>query len=384
MTVKKTFLFCAALFCVAILLIMLIFNTEPEASREGATKRGPMLVQTQTVTQGTYTPHIRAMGIVTATEQLQLKAQVAGQIATISPQFKPGAQVKQGEMLALIDDADFQLQIQQSESALVQAKAALDIEMGERAVAEKEYQRLGQQLNAMQKSLVLREPQRASAQASFDAAKAQLAQAELNLKRTVIEAPFNAKILKRLTSTGALVNSSTELATLVATDTFWIEASVPSSALAYFDATNNNSQLNVKIIDNNSWPDDVFRMARISSFIGELTSDTRLAKVLLEVPDPLALNDASQPALLIGSFVECLIPSKTLEQVVRVERQYIRKNDTAWVMVDGALSIRSLNIVFEDDKYAYIREGLKTGDALVMTDLARVREGAPLRLQESQ
>jgi len=57
----------------------------------------------------------------------------------------------------------------------------------------------------------------------------------------------------------------------------------------------------------------------------------------------------------------------------------VRENDTVWVMTDGKLDIRETEIIFRDAEYAYIRDGLDDGEAVVTTTLATIAEGIPLR-----
>jgi multidrug efflux pump subunit AcrA (membrane-fusion protein) len=83
----------------------------------------------------------------------------------------------------------------------------------------------------------------------------------------------------------------------------------------------------------------------------------------------------------VGSFVETLIEGRPIEDVVRMDRDYLRQNDTVWIHEDGALRIRKVEIVFRDQDYVYIRSGLSESDDIVTNDLATVIEGAPLRLE---
>ena len=89
--------------------------------------------------------------------------------------------------------------------------------------------------------------------------------------------------------------------------------------------------------------------------------------------------EADGPPLMIGSFVEALIEAEPLTDVIRLDRDYIRDDDTVWVMEDGALRIRSVEVIFRDADHAYIASGLEPGARVVTTDLSTVVEGAPLR-----
>jgi hypothetical protein len=62
-----------------------------------------------------------------------------------------------------------------------------------------------------------------------------------------------------------------------------------------------------------------------------------------------------------------------------LSRDYLRQNDTVWVMVDGKLQIRQADVVFRDAEHAYIRAGVEEGEHVVTTSLATVTEGLGLR-----
>ena len=91
---------------------------------------------------------------------------------------------------------------------------------------------------------------------------------------------------------------------------------------------------------------------------------------------------SDKPALVIGSFVEASIQGKKVADVIRINRDYVRKNDTVWVMQDQKLDIRKIQIVFSDANYAYVKKGLNKDDLVVTTNLATVVEGAGLRVEE--
>ena len=119
------------------------------------------------------------------------------------------------------------------------------------------------------------------------------------------------------------------------------------------------------------------------SLIGALEAQTRLARVLLTVADPLAHEpeSAGLPPLMVGSFVEARIEGRPIENVIRMDRDYLRQNDTVWVNENGLLRIRKVEIAFRDQDYAYITAGLSENDLVVTTSLSTVVEGAGLRLE---
>ena len=209
--------------------------------------------------------------------------------------------------------------------------------------------------------------------------------AELDLERTRIRAPFAAHILTREANVGSQVAQGESLGHLVGVRSYWVEATVPVSNLQWIEFPQDSGSAGspARIRNRAAWPEDIYREGRVHSLIGALENQTRMARVLLTVSDPLAHEPetAGQPPLMIGSYVEARIEGKPIENVVRMDRQYLRQNDTAWVNRQGVLEIRELDVAYRDEAFAYVREGLDANDLIVTTNLATVVDGASLRLE---
>ena len=368
-------------------LVWLVFRTEPTATRGPDTARETaMLVDVTSAEKGDYRPTITAMGQVRAARELTLRPRVGGQIVERAPEFTPGGMVEKGDMLVRIDPADYEATLQQRRSELRQARSDLDIEQGRQNVAEQEFELLGEELEGTNKALVLRQPQLEQARAQVESAEAALKQAQLDLDRTRVTAPFNARVLSRDISLGTQVSTGEALGRLVGVEEYWVEATVPQSELPWlrFEERSGEAGAPATIRNNSAWPQGQHREGRLQRLVGELNEDTRLARVLITVQDPLALDTDSpdKPPLLIGSFLNTAIEGREITDVVRLDRNHIRRNDTVWVMKDGSLSIRDVDIAFRDAEYAYVSDGVQDGEAVVTSDLATVVDGADLRTEE--
>jgi hypothetical protein len=120
----------------------------------------------------------------------------------------------------------------------------------------------------------------------------------------------------------------------------------------------------------------------LTQLVGELDNSARMARVLITVDDPLALNEArGQPPLILGTFVRAEIEGRALENVVRIDRSLVRRNDTVWVMEDRELAIREVQIAFRDQEHAFISSGLADGDQVITNELSSVVSGARLRVE---
>ena len=382
---RKTLLICIVLLAAAAALLLLIFSTEPVPQRESAVRETAMLVEVETAKGGTFRPLIQATGVVKPAREILLRPRVGGEVIELSDAFVPGGFVTQGGLLLRIDDTDYRIVMEQRQSELQQAIALLEIEHGRQDIAERDYRQLGKTLEEDNRALVLREPQLRGAEAAVQSARAALEQARLDLDRTRISAPFDAQILSRQVNLGSQIVTGDTLARLVGVDHYWVETTVPLDRLRWLSFPRDDvaEASGVTVRHRTAWPHDQFRSGRLFRLVGELEGDTRMARVLVMVDDPLALADGSvgMPPLVIGSFVQCVIEGKPIENAVRIGRDHVRKNESAWVMNDGRLEIRQLDIVFQDAEYAYVRNGLEDGDQVVTTSLATVREGAALRLK---
>lgn len=384
---KTTIVICTVILLLAAAVITVIHLTEPKAQRTSASKRTAMLVEVTQGEHGTFQPEILVMGTVRPEKEIVLSPRVSGEIVTVSESFTPGGFVDEGEVLLQIDPSDYEVILLQRKSELLQASAELELELGRQDLALKDYKELESTISSEYKSLVLREPQLNTARSRVEAAEAAVRRAELDLERTRIRAPFAAHIINRDANEGSQVSPGETLGKLVGVEHYWVEAAVPVSSLRWIDfSEGQGTPASLAHIRNRAgWPEGSFREGSVHRLIGELENQTRLARVLLTVSDPLSHEpeSAGLPPLMIGSFVEARIAGKPLEDVVRINRDYVRKDDTIWIDEDGVLKIRDLDVVFRDDEFAYVQEGLSTTDQVITTNLATVFDGAALRLAES-
>lgn len=371
---------CLAILGVSAGTIVWINRTEPTAEQISATRKSAALVETVTVTRGTYSPRLVVLGTVEPAQDITLSPRISGQVLEVSPQLVPGGMVRKGDLLLKIDPADFENAVSIRRSELEQAQASLEIEEGRQSLARKELALLEGTINDTNRALVLREPQIASIRAEVSAAEAAVERAQLDLERTSVFAPFDAQVLSRSVNVGSQVAPGDELAQLVGIDEYWIFAAVPIRSLRWvqFPKSDQQQGSKVRLRNPDSWPQGAERQGHVGFLIGTLDQQTRLARVLVIVRDPLGqLSDV--PPLILDTLIETEIEGRPIEDVIRLDRALVRDSDTVWVMNDGQLEIRDVDIEFRDAKHAYIRAGLEHGEEVVVTTLATVAEGIGLR-----
>ncbi|PHQ33880.1 efflux RND transporter periplasmic adaptor subunit [Rhodopirellula bahusiensis] len=379
-----TIITCLAILGASAAAVVVINQTEPTAQQVNATRKSSALVNTITAERGSFSPQLVVLGTVEPAQDITLGPRISGQVVELSPEFIPGGMVRKGDMLLRIDPADFENAISISNSELLQKEALWEIEQARQRLAVKELEMLEGTIDDTNRGLVLREPQIASIKAEMAAAKASLERAELDLNRTEVTSPFDAQILTQSVNIGSQVGPGEELARLIGVDEYWIMAAVPVRTLRWvqFPETQDDgsSTEGSKVILRNpdAWGPDAEREGRVARLIGTLDQQTRLARVLITVADPLG-RESDAPPLILDTLIETQIEGIEIQDVIRLPREYVRDQETVWVMADEQLEIRETQVVFRDAEYAYIREGLEEGEDIVTTTLATVANGVGLR-----
>ena len=360
-----------------------LMTTSPEA-RPRPQSRNATLVTVRTVEYGPHQTVIHGMGTVAAACYVDLKPRVNGEIIEMSHNLVPGGHFHQGETLLKIDPTDYRLVVRQLVTDVSKAESELKLEQGNQLVAQKEYQLLGETVSDTEKALMLRQPQLENLRASLEAAQAKLEQARIDLKRTRITAPFNAIVQSRAVNVGTRADATTILATLLGTDAYWVEVSVPVSQLRWITIPQTNGEKGslVRIYNSTAWGQGNFRQGRVMRLEADLEEQGRMAQLLVRVEDPLCLHpdNTEKPRMLIGSYVRVEIQGQEVASAAAVEREFIHNGDNIWVMAsDGVLAIRPVEIVFKGEDSVLIINGVKPGELLVTNDLAAPVEGMMLR-----
>ncbi len=368
----------------AIALAAYYLKTSQKA-RPHKRKSNPPLVKTQSVHYQSHQIQITAMGTVIAAKKINLKSRVKGEIVNTSDEFVPGGFFKKGDELLSIDPTDYKLIVLQLQSDVAKAENNLLLEQGYQRVAQREFDLLGQGVTETEKTLMLRQPQLAIKKSELATARAKLNQAELNLLRTSITAPFNAVLQSRSTNTGSLVSESTPLAELVETDTFWLELTVPVSQLQWINipTTKDQQGSTVTVFLQNDTKEKTFRTGHVVRLGAGLQKEGRMAIVYVAVSDPLCLlpKNKNLPKLLLNSFIHAVIDGIELRAVVPVKRSSIHDNNTLWLLTDkNNLEIRPVKIITGNRDQFLVSSGISEGETLIISGLATPVDGIPLRL----
>lgn len=350
--------------------------------------RNAVLVDVRPIELGPQTTTVSVMGTVKPQREVTLKPQVSGEIIKVSDNLIPGGRFHKGEEMLAIDPSDYQLVVKQLASQVARVEADMQMELGRQRVAQKEFELLGEEVSDAEQALMLREPQLASNRALLEGTRAQLEQAQLNLQRTSVKAPFNAVVMSREVNLGTRVSPSTSLATLVGSDYYWVEAPVPASQLQWINVGQQDQEAgsSVRIYDSVAWGPDSYRSGHLVGLTAVVEENGRMAKLLAQVSDPLALqpDSSEQPKLLLGSYVRVDIKGKRLARAAAIERDLVHDGNQLWIMDDqGRLDIRTVEIAFRGQDQVLVTGGIREGEQLITTNLPSPVQGMALRLEDS-
>jgi RND family efflux transporter MFP subunit len=358
-------------------------NSAPGIKKQPPVKLSPT-VQIQKVTLSSYQVVVTAMGTVIPAREVVLKSRVSGEIVEIHPEFTEGGFLKKDTRIIQIDPQDYELALARKRSAVTDAEYALKLELGHQAVAKREWELLNQGKPAqdMEKELALRQPHLDKVRADLAAAKAELEGAMLDLERTHILSPFNAMVRSKSVDLGSQVTLQEPLAELVGTDAYRIQASLPVDRLEWIDVP-------IKVGDFGSKARIIYGQGhecngKVVRLMGDLATEGRMARILVEVTDPLGMNSTNKDRtpLLIGEYVRVKILGRKLDGAFQIPRAALKDNSNIWIAKENQiLEIRKVRPVWRDAEVVLLQDGLKPGEQLIISDLPAPVEGMTVRVE---
>lgn len=372
---RRFALIIVAVLVVAIIISRVLIATAPKAQRKPG-ERQARLVEVATMQPVDQRVSIAAYGQVEASQRINLSAQVAGRVLSLSPRFVPGQRVRAGEVLLQIDPADYQVALDSAQAALASAQAALAQERGSQAVAKGDFEALKLEVDDAERALMLREPQLRAAEASLRSAEAAVAQAELNLQRCTLRAPMDALVLSRSVGVGAQVSGANmALAELAAAEPFWVTLLLPVDDLRWVELPHGDAAGSTVELRDVSQPQAPAWPGRVIQLLDAVEAQGRRARVLVEV-DPE--SSAGGAPLLLGSYVQATIRGRELQQVYRLDPAWLDA-DRVWSVRDGRLQGVAVEVLHRSEAAALVRAEFLPGEKVVSSLLTAAVDGMRVR-----
>lgn len=359
-----------------------LVSSRPEPKKEAKGDPGA-LVRVLEVKKQDRRITVEATGTVRAAREVTVIPQVSGRVTRLAPSFVSGGFFREGGLLFEIENTDYLLALERARAA----KAAADYELatieGQARVARSEWERLNNGNGEEPNPLVVYGPQLKSARAAVASAEAAIKQAETDLERTRVRAPFNARVRSENIDVGQYVRAGNSVAVLAGTDAAEIVVPLRLEELGWLDipkgAGKGGSSAVVSVDVGGSehrW------RGRVERSLGEMDPKSRMMQIVVAVDDPYGLRkgNGSRPTLAVGAFVDVLLEGRSLSGVYAIPRTAFRDNSTVWLM-DGRnkLRIRKVVPLRVERTEVVIAEGLSDGDTVVLTTLSGAADGMKLR-----
>ena len=345
-------------------------------------------VRVHRVEKGDVKLAVTTYGTVKARTEITLVPQVGGIIENLSPKLKAGGYFRKGEVLVEIDRRDYDLAVIQAEAGVAEAQAALDREIAESKIAQREWDRFGR---GEANGLVLRKPQLAQAKARLASAEALLEQARLNLERTRIVAPFDGRVLEEQVDRGQYLPAGGQIARVHATDYVEVRVELPDDQVEFLDLPFDWSEAGESPFQGIPGVELFANLGgRVIRWEGPLVrteasvdARTRVIRAIIRVNDPYGLRTEGRLPLLVGMYLEARIPGRTVKDAVVLPRALLRSGDRVYVVDDeDCLEIRKVTVLKREKDRVIVTAGLEAGELVSVTDLEPVVEGMEVLVVE--
>jgi len=308
----------------------------------------PTIVDVMVATPVPVTNIVEANGTVIASESVELRPEVTGRLTYLN--VPEGKLVSQGTVLARINSADLQAQLQKSQAQL--------------QLAETNEKRLKTLLDAGGVN-----------QASYDAVvnqvsslKADIAYSQSLIDKTVIRAPFTGMIGLRQVSPGAYVSSSTIIATIQKTGQVKIDFTIPEQ---YSDLIKIGGKVEVEVDEAN----EKKQMATIIALEPQANTQTRNLSVRATLD-----NGTANPGAFVKVYVGAANPKKTIMVPTNVIIQDDR-NSQLIVIKKGKASFMNVKTGVRQEGNVEITDGVSAGDSVVVTGVLFARPNLPVKIR---
>ena len=339
----------------------------------------PPLVTVAPVAEAEINPPVEYVARVEALRAVDLRARVQGVLEQV--RFEEGATVKAGDLLYVIEQATYRVEVNAARAKMAQARATLD-------KAEKYVKRLEAVRSGGVSATDLETAQSDVAQtlAALQAAEANLAQSEINLGYTTIAAPIAGRIGKNVYSRGNLVGPDCgALARIVQVDPIRVVFSVSENdlpAMILKRRSMNEEELALSGVIRLRLPDGAaYSLAGRPDFMDnevDPATGTIALRVRFDNPDGL---------LVPGQYVTILISlSAPLQMPVVPQAAVLEDRGGRYVFVvadDGRAVKRRIETGDVLGTVWAVKQGLTVGETIVVEGVQKVRPGQPVQTQRA-
>lgn len=362
--------------------VAIMFATAPEIVEKRPEPVAP-LVAVADVAVGRHQMIVRTQGAVSARTESDLVPQVSGKVVRVSPKFVSGGFFDEGEVLVEIETIDYEVALERARAALVRAES-------EYTRARKDLDRLrGLATKGIASASQLDDAERTEkvTGAGLREAQAVLEQAEHDLERTRLRAPFAGRVRRESVDVGQFVSRGVPVANLYATDRAEVRLPIADEELAFIELP----LMRRGGSDADAFPEVVLRAefaglrhhwrGRVVRTEGEIDSRSRMVHVVAAVDDPYGESASGGPPLAVGLFVEAEIFGRVVDGVVVAPRSAMRDREHILVVdAENRLRLRRADVIRrERHDIVLAASSFQPGDRIVTSAMETAIDGMQVR-----
>lgn len=318
---------------------------------------------------------VRSQGTVHPLTESELIPEVTGKVAWVSPNLSAGGFFDDGEVLLRIDDRDYRSALERAQAAHARAEAEEEHARFELERREK----LVQDRLASQADLEGALRSHRIAEAALKEANVTLQQAERDLERTSIRAPFRGLVRTKKVDLGQFVSRGSSIAQIYASDYVEVRLPIADSQLAFLDLPLGSrgelpAERQATVILSTDYGGEHYEW--IGSLIrteAAIDSKTRMVYAVARVEND---RDPESPPMPVGLFVNAEIFGREVANVFVLPRAAIRnQNQVLVVDAENRLRYRNVDVLRYDGDQVFIQGGLAGGELVNLTPIQTVIDG---------
>lgn len=321
---------------------------------------------------------VRTQGTVAPRTESALVPEVSGRVVWVSPALVSGGFFNEGDPLLRIEPRSFEMSVARAKSTVTRARGEVNFANDEL----KRQKGLSAQNVASPAQLSAARRNDQVAKANLTDAKVGLEQAEWDLERATLLAPYDGRVREESVDVGQVVSPGGTVATLYATDYAEIRLPIADHQLAFLTLPRHGAietgelprvELRARFAGSeHTWQGAVVRTE------GEIDPKSRMVHVVARVEDPYAVEPGNEnkPPLTVGLFVKAEIQGPIAEQVIIVPRYAMRdENHILVIDKDDRLRIREVEVLRIDGEDVLIKGSLAAGERLCVSPVQVVVDG---------
>lgn len=360
--IVATFIFIVGL-SYGLMRFLIVQKEEPPRRAPGSSKR---FVQTEKIQYSTITSPVVASGRLNSVSEIDIVAEASGKILTGAVPLKRGSAFNHGDLLFTIyrDEVSLALQAQKSRFMNTLANVLPDIRF-DFPEYEDSFTRFIGSIN-IDKNLpdlpVIENDKLKIFLASRNLLSEyySIKKDELQLSRHSVYAPFNGAFSEVYLEAGAYTNIGGRVAYAIQTDILELEVPVKREDAKWI---NIGDKVFVSRADQSTGFEG--KISRKGSFLDD---DSQTQAVFIRI------KNSKNYQLLNGEYLTASFPGYPVDNVMEIPRKSVFNSDEVFVVVNGRLEKREIEIVKKNEK-SLIFTGLEEGTVLVTQSLINVQEG---------